>query len=501
MPPAAGSVYYPPMGANETAANARAAWWEWGAVTLLLFYFAGRVVFFAFNLDPAVPPDEITHMGRIAVFATTWGIPDDTAALAATGFVPSEPYLYYWLAARLVHLNPGLTSDLVFLRLVSGLLGLMTVVYGWRWVRLFARHPLARVLFVVLLTNTLMFTVVCATVSYDALLNLCAAATVYHLTRYRMQPGTRHLLATLLFLAVGGLTKLTMLPLALAVIICILFGARRHYTQSQESGLERNRGHGEWALAAVVLVAFALNAYLYGGNLLHYGKPVPEPAQVYNQETILTSAIWARNTITQRFRDGELTLLEALALAENIPHPAARRDTKDLLIAAESNRREGVVFRPMPAYLYAFIWVQMIGERTFGILAHQIALKQGVQLLPYLAIGLVALYQFFMQWRPLRQKRFENDMIFIAITYALVVMVFVNYRAYVNTEQIVMTVQGRYLFPVIVPFYGLVARYYLDDWPAAVRWMLFALAALVFILGDLPHFLLVAESDIFFGDP
>ena len=84
--------------------------WELAAYGALLAYFAARVVFLAVRLHTFVPPDEVTHMGRVLAYAGTWGVPDEGPATYEFGLVGHRPWLYYWLMARvlaLYHLTVG----------------------------------------------------------------------------------------------------------------------------------------------------------------------------------------------------------------------------------------------------------------------------------------------------------------------------------------------------------------------------------------------------------
>ncbi len=104
--------------------------WELGVYGLLLAYFAARVVWLAFRLHAYVPPDEITHIGRVLAYASVWGVPDNGPATFEYGLLDHRPWLYYWVMARTVALNVFPIPDLFFVRLTNGALGLATAVVG-----------------------------------------------------------------------------------------------------------------------------------------------------------------------------------------------------------------------------------------------------------------------------------------------------------------------------------------------------------------------------------
>jgi hypothetical protein len=52
-----------------------------------------------------------------------------------------------------------------------------------------------------------------------------------------------------------------------------------------------------------------------------------------------------------------------------------------------------------------------------------------------------------------------------------------------------LAVQGRYLFPVLVPLWGLLAHTLLAYWPRRIQVAVALIVAGVFVYGDFPFFL------------
>ena len=196
--------------------------WELGVYGLLLAYFAARVVWLALSLHAYVPPDEITHIGRVLAYASVWGVPDNGRATFEYGLLDHRPWLYYWVMARTVALNVFPIPDLFFVRLMNGALGLATAVVGMLWVREWCRSPWARVLFGVLVTNTLMMTGLAGSVSYDNGANLLAAGSVLAFSRFRARRSAEWLLAFGALLLAGCLAKRTFLPLGFLLVVWLL---------------------------------------------------------------------------------------------------------------------------------------------------------------------------------------------------------------------------------------------------------------------------------------
>ena len=81
---------------------------------------------------------------------------------------------------------------------------------------------LPRLLLLVALTNTAMFSLLSASVSYDNLTNLLAAMAVYYLFAFFKNRSADQLAASILCQLAGSLTKMTFLPLVLALNLLLL---------------------------------------------------------------------------------------------------------------------------------------------------------------------------------------------------------------------------------------------------------------------------------------
>ena len=134
---------------------------------------------------------------------------------------------------------------------------------------------------------------------------------------------------------------------------------------------------------------------------------------------------------------------------------------------------------------------------TFGLLGHQRIYKRDAFITLYIVIFLLAMAMFVLHWRPRKQENFETYVMAIVLFYAFFLMQFVSYKSYLEWEMMVEGLQGRYIFPVLVPLYGLVARYLLAYWPKPVQVAGFLAASIVFIYGDFPFFLKYAAPVVF----
>lgn len=468
--------------------------------SLAIAYFAIRAIYFASVMDPKVPPDEVAHMDRCLLFAEQGLSIENSEAAWATGLLPDEATLYYVLMGRIVALNFTPLSDLLLLRLVSVLLALVTVVYGWMWIRLITKNPWAQLLFLVMITNTLMFTAMAATVSYDAMVNLLAAMGIFYSSRFVIQKRHADFVATWLVLALGALTKVTFLPIlgliCAAVAVHEIRGLKK-WPNALRTSLRSIRWPGIVAVSIATLLT-AGSIYLYGGNFLKYGRPVPKVEQVIPIESQLAYGVWARDYVLRDYLTGVTTYEQAKSLANSMTLQAVRIDTNAELDKKEAQRQRGLVFKPRSRMAYGLLWLQINAERTFGYLGHSTLLKKGLSLVPYLAILLFGLCIATEQWRVWLNSPTERIAIGIVLIYTLFIMQIPNYSAYLNFHETHMNVQGRYLFPVIVPFFGLLAKYLVDFIPKPAQLAVACAVITIFVYGDLPYFLLNADKSAFY---
>jgi hypothetical protein len=469
--------------------------WEKWLVGLLLAWFAGRLVFMALRLHPMIPPDEVNHFGRCLAYSKVLLIPDNTPETLAHGLINHRPYLYYWLMGKLVHLNVFPESDLGFLRLVNAAMGLIAVAYSYAWMRLLSGNPLIRVLCVVFMTNTLMLTGLFAAVSYDNLANLLAVMAVYHLFVFFERRSPESLAVFALVVLAGALSKRTFLPLGFILVVVLLARERRSLPVLHRQLVDFSKsltscGWQRLMLCALVALALLLNLGLYAGNWLQYGKLVPGFDQVVGFDGAMKNRIFARDFITQEFREGRLGYQEALRMTEEIKHKGDRGDAQLLLKGARLP--DASLIGPV-AYVGA--WNRRMLFSSVSYWGHRQALKSHREMLPYFLLFALAGIVFIRQWRPAEAGGGTGWAVLIVFGYAMVLMWLVNYPSYLKTRFVEMALQGRYIFPVIAPLYGLLAHYLLAYWPRRVQLALALVAAGIYIYGDFPFFMSQAQAD------
>ena len=475
---------------------------EENAAIVLIFiafgYFLIQLLYFATHISHYVPPDEITHFGLCQVFSKTLFLPENSEASYSLGLATHVPYLFYFIMGKCLKLKFFPVSDLVFLRFFNCMLSFATVVYGYKWMRLITPNRLCHLLFVILITNTPMFSLLGASVSYDNLTNLFAVTALYYLHLFFQNPNPGRFLLFGISLLGGALTKITFLPLVLAYLGVLLFHERRHLKSvfSVIKNALLSLRSGQKALLGILLLLLVLNMTLYLGNLIQFQRIVPSISQVLTEEQSMKNRMYARAKITYLYKSGQLTLDEAIEKAKEIKHPGDRADTFSLLKRARDN-----AIRPIPLMdriQYSWLWLKLMLHRSVSIAGHIFLSKYSYTFAVYQLIFLFSFIFFIRYWKPTDAGGYFSDALFLCFFYGIILMQFVNYPAYTSSLSPGLSLQGRYFFPVLVPFYGIASYYLINPFKKPFRLTIFLLIAVFFIWGDFPYFLQNASPPWFF---
>jgi hypothetical protein len=467
------------------------------AVTCLLVYFGVRLLFFATSISHAVPPDETTHFGLSEIFSKTLLFPGNSPQTYQFGLVTNVPWLYYWIMGRLLSLNFFGLSDLVFLRLCNIPLAFGTVYFTWRTLRLLTEDRLSQILLLVAMTNTLMFTFLSASVSYDNLTNLLAAMAIFFLLAFFRSHLAKLLAYSLLCQFAGCLAKITMLPLVLVLTLLLLMHCARQPRVVWGSVAQWFRGSG-WRAASLTLalvVGLVFNLRLYGGNYLTYHSLTPSMTQVLSSATAMKNRLYARGEVVGLFAQGRLSKEQALAMTAQIPSEGERADAANMIENLDAVRTHKVELMGRLAYLP--FWCLRMTAGGYGILAHLI-MPNELAIIPFGLLLVLAGIGFAANWRPRREGLVAACLVAVAFFYALFLMYYVNYDEYVSTASPGAGLQGRYIFPVLGPIYALSSYYLLHlfrKWP--LKMALFVAAASFFLAFDFPYFLAHVSTDWF----
>lgn len=461
-------------------------------VTFFLVYFGLRLVYFAINISPFVPPDEVTHLGLSQIFAKGFFLPDNSPETYEYGLVTNIPWLYYWLMGKLLLLNVFGMSDLLFLRLLNIPFAFGTVYYAWRLLRLLTDNQYAQLLLVVAMTNTIMFSFLSASVSYDNLTNLLAVMAIFYLFAFFKNRSGHLLAASVLCQLAGCLTKVSFLPLVAVLSIILFIHEYRNLRHLRSSLVNYFHLSGSRSLRLLLLIliplCLALNLQLYGGNYLKYKKLNPEMSDVLPLEIAMQNRLVARGFIYKSFKDGKISYEQALEMTSYINHAADRRDTIYLINNYVRFKQSGQQL--MSPVEYITPWCKRMLASVYGIMGHIGMLNTGAAIIPIVVLlfstGLAILIRLWSGDAP----RLAVYLAVIIGFYTLVLLYAVNYKTYLDYVNFDIALQGRYIFPVIGPIY-VIFCYYLTGLfrNRFAKLGVLAAAALIFIALDFPYFL------------
>lgn len=456
----------------------------------LLAYFAIRLVFFAVCIAPFVPPDEVTHAGLCTVFSKVFWFPVNTPESFQFGLVTNIPWLYYWIMGKLLHLNAFGMPDLVFLRLLNIPLAFGTVFFIRRTLLLLTDKKITDLLLIAVLTNTPMFSLLSASVSYDNLTNLLAAMSFYYLLTFLKERSGKLFAIAILCQLLGSLTKITFLPLILALDVVLLLHEWKNLLKcpaALKNEFQSARFRALW-LVVPILIVLGLNLQLYAGNYLNYGSLSPSMSNILSPAIGMNYRLEARSNIFNEFKQGHISYMEALQLTGTIQHPGDKSDTFYLLMNYQKMKNHPELW--MGPVRYAKYWFQTVVATILGIKAHLLMIKPSGLLLPFYLLLALSCIGFLVRWRPRQDGWLPADLVFIAAAYASYLMIEVNYDSYLNYGTPGLTLQGRYLLPILGSVYVLCCHYLLQLFrQERIGMTLAVLTAILFIGCDFPWFL------------
>ncbi len=459
--------------------------------SILVLYFLVRNLYFAFNIGTGISPDEMTWFGKCVVFSKAILLPIDSPDSYEYGLVTHIPYLYFWLMGKLIHLNFFAVSDLVFLRCVNICIGLAALWFAWKTISILTESIITRLLFMVMCTNTLMLTFLYSFVSYDNLVNFFAIAALFFLISYLKNRSLSHLLACMIVVLAGCLTKVTFLPYALLIFVAFLIKEYKNLVpllvEFKSCFLFKDARRS--VLMALCLFLLALNIDVYGTNFIKFHRLEAPVGTVLGLENALQYRIFAKYHVIWQFENKRLSLDEATQMAHKYI-----KDRGDLAGALGQLRRvDAENKKKQPERLdrlhYAFPWIDLNMSRAYGIAGHKFMWKTGSSLAPYTLIYLLGAALLIRRFRLNDMNGNAVVMLVLAGGYTLILMQSVNYNSYLTHGALGLATSGRYLFPVLYAGYALLANYLTNSKSKTLNAVVATVVAAIFIAGDFPWFL------------
>lgn len=469
-------------GVPDTGAVGHQRWAPWDVLALMLaVYFATRCVVLVAVLSPDLLPDERAHMGICKAFSATAHLPTNTPESLELGQITRIPSMYYYLMGRVLAANVFHVPELVLLRSVSVVLALVTTLAGYVLLLRCRAAPVVRFLFVAVVTNIPMFSMMACAVSYDSLANALAAWSFLFLWRYFERPTSEHVSLAMAFALAGSLTKISMVPFATIVAGMALYRTVR--TRGRPAFAWRWRTRVTLAVTAALALTL-MNVVLYGGNMLRYGHLYPRPDQILAFDDAMKHRIFAQETILADFLDGRRSYEECLESAKYIPHAQDRAMT-ELFLRILKDRTDNA--RPLlnPAQ-YAMRWLGHMGRGLSAVQGHMVLYKPGRWSDVYVFLFLVGLALAVYQGVRSGLTCGTGVAWTLAVLYGGVVLFVAHYPMYCRLPIAANAVDFRYLLPVVVPACAAWAVSLTASLGATARGVVVAVISVLFVAGDFP---------------
>jgi len=384
----------------------------------LLIVFFCYAIFIALHIDRGIIPDEISHFAFSKQFSTTIGIPTELPEAYRYGvYITQSPFLFNWINGRLINIvNIILPSTsvwwlLVILRIINVLYSLGTIFFCYLFSKEFIKLKWWQLLPVFFLTNTLMFVFLSGGLNYDNLTNLLCFAGLYFLAKVLAHNAfLPNSLGWMICIALGCLTKFTVLPLALAMGIVWVTYLIKNRKQVLPYKFQGKR---------IILLSFLLllliigNLAIYGHNLVVYQSIIPEC------EDILTEEECKLDFYNMRME--KYGLEEKLTMSESI-------------IRGYPNPIE-----------YFFHWIAIYTSAIFGIGSHR-NYKTSFRILSHWSLFL---WVFIISIINKIKINFKNSSFILIFLFYLFILFIKNYNGDLASGFKHFGENGRYFFPVI----------------------------------------------------
>jgi hypothetical protein len=392
---------------------------------------------------------------------------------------------------RILTLNFLGTSELLFLRLFNIPFAFATIFFVWRMLQLLTNDRLTQLLLMIMMTNTIMFSFLSASVSYDNMTNALAAMAIYYLLAFFKTRTGNMLTASVLCQLAGTLTKITFLPLVLVMNILLFIHEFKNINNLSASLKNYIHTSGKGGLVMIVAIFFMciLNIQLYGENIVKYGKIIPSLSQVISHDHAMKNRIYARNIIYSAFKEKRISLDKALEMTSQYFKSELDRKMNIKMISdyMEHKKSGKPLLNP---FEYMGLWSLRMMATIFGVEWSMNMLNKGIFIPIFIVWIMMAGLGALIRYHSPEAGRLPFFLAVIAVFYSLFLMYAVNYPIYLKAEIFNLAVQGRYIFPVIGPLYILWSYYLLRLFKERnARVIIFFVTALIFIASDLPYFI------------
>lgn len=416
-------------------------------------WFVFMAVFFAITVNYGIPPDENYHFTFIRAFAENSFSPfldiNNNYFVLYDMTVKTPFFLYHYLLSFPYQIVKDSEHAYIALRLLNVALGIITLWIVLNITKALKISALARNMTIFVLSNTLMFTFLFASISYDNLFTLLSVAGVYLLLKLIQKITAKDLLLFLIVIAAGFLIKINFLPMALSLIAVFLWkyfkNLRRVFNNFKKTYSKNRTLNSFLVLILFILSLSILNSYV--GNFMTYKTPFPKCVQIQSVESCQKNRIFARNKMIEE-----------------------TKKATTLNIAA-----------------YTSSWVPLMTQRTYGIFAHERMLPSATISYFLYAAMLILFIATIRKFK--RSDKLLYAMIIICI-FNIAVLLLENFNIYNQSGRPSFAVHGRYLFGVL-PLMYIIGFSYLSRLKMGLilKSTVIVLMLVVFFLSSLPTYI------------
>jgi hypothetical protein len=420
-------------------------------VFLVIFFMFG--IFLILTIETGIAPDEEYHIKAANIFSRTPFLPENTPESYSLRDITRIPYVSFWINARLLNLNFLNIEDYILLRFFNLIISTVSLFVVYLLSREIINKKLFNVIPVFLLSNTLMYIFLSASVSYDNLSKLFLFLTFLFFIKFFKNNKPSSLLYLTIFQSLALLTKITTAPVVFIELILLLVIVIKR-KNLKDMFLSAFKNHKILFIITAILAALVLQ--LYGGNLIKYGNIQVSCEKILTVEQCKENQIYLRNY-----------------------------NLEESIINDFSDLSDTLKMRMSP-FEYISSWIMEMTEQTYGIFGHE-----AVKTKPYFAnvyIFLFALLSLIALRKWKKKDVIEAYLFLISLFYTLVLMFYQNFLTYLRWDIFVLSIHGRYIFPVLPILYILFIKYLSQIKTKWFRNTLLFLLYLTFLLGCIPFY-------------
>lgn len=389
---------------------------------IIFAWFVFSASWMAVSTKKSIPPDEGNHYRSIIMFKEA-GVGSfvnlqHVEAWRLQGASRTPNYMYHYVMSYPMRLMPGSFSDqqkvtiLRFTSIIFSLLGLIVISKAFD---LATKTKWVTNLSLLMITNTIMFPFISASLNYDGLAFLVTASLTYFFIRLIKKYSLADLIAFATVGMFGSMVKFQILPLvAILGFFVVLHHAKNYREIYEETKVSVKKNQRKVLLLSVpFIIMFGLFFERYGMNYIKYGTYRPACDQVISYDDCTKNGLFVRN---MEFKDNP-------------------------------------VDPPIPPVSYIADWVNGMKKNMYSILGHkrtkEIPVLSVSVAIIWAAMTLAVIIKFD------KKNKLVIYMLVSALIYAAILLMF-NYGLFAKSGRNLAR-QGRYLFPVLgmVYFVGL----------------------------------------------